>query len=216
MKKVLNVTFAMLFVCFLHGCSNEKSKKVPEKGGQPKSQSMTLDGYTLPGTVEVAKSNGFTDCDRAYKCKKNGDVFLLGVRVEDAFVELRESGNAGYSKITFTIPRVSLDKKCAQKAKNFIENQKCILPSELDKFKKRLLELKWKKDPVIYSRYVAYYNPDVEIKILVNGHDQGNVSLVLITSAELFEKMNGIKKYEADVASETKKADSFIDAMKQP
>jgi hypothetical protein len=214
MKKVLSVIFAMLFVCFLHGCSNEKSKNSQKKVG---SQNLyQLDGYMLPGTVEVAKSNGFTDCDRAYKCKKNGDVFLLGVRVEDAFVELTESGNAGYSKITFTIPRVSLDKQCAQKAKNFIENQKCILPSELDKFKKRLLELKWKKDPVIYSRYGAYYNPDVEIKILVNNHDQGNVSLVLITSAELFEKMNGIKKYEADVASEAKKADSFIDAMKQP
>lgn len=206
----------VLLICSLYGCGNEKSEKLSEKNVLPKNLSMSLEGYTLPGTVETAKSNGFTDCDKTYKCKKNVEVNLFGVPVEHAFIDFKEAGNETYDKITFTIPRIKLNKQCALKAKGYLENQKCILPSDLDKFKKRLLDLNWKKDPVIHSRYTAYYNSDVRIKIELNNHDQDNIALMVVTATEFSEKLNDIKKYETEEASKSNKADAFIETMKKP
>jgi hypothetical protein len=181
--------FFCVFLCSLLGCSKQESV-ILEKESSIKVVLTVLDGYSLPGTVETAKSNGFTSCDKTYKCKKNGEIQLLTIPVKSAFIIFNQEDRKGYDSIYFTIPRVNLDSECALKAKNFLENEKCVLPSNLERFKKQLAALNWKKDPDFSKRYTAYYHPDFEIKIAIQSHDdEGNVILQHISSIELSKKL---------------------------
>lgn len=216
------------------GCGRNENE-VPAKAAETKLQTIAFEGLHVPGTPELAKQDGFTECSSEYsyfQCKHPQKLSLMGVEAKEAFVQLNRadafkpgfymSSNEDASKVApaqlsyrnvhVIFERTAYDSACVEKKKkpdSWLEPEECIIPGGIDSFRLALKKAGWAEKNEI--KFYSYYKQGVPLHVHIRNTE---VTLQPLTAKEADEAWQEVAAKQAEAAQATQSSQAFIDSMK--
>lgn len=216
------------------GCSRNESE-APAKAAETKLQTIAFEGLHVPGTPDLAKRDGFTDCSHEYsyfKCSHPGKLSLMGVEAKEAFVQLNRadgfkpgyymSSNEDASKVPpaqlsyrdvhVIFERTVYDTRCVEKKRkpdSWAEPEECIIPGGIDSFRLALKKAGWAEKNEI--KFSSFYKQGVPLHIHVRNTE---VTLQPLTAKEADVAWQEVAAKQAEAAQSAQSSQAFIDSMK--